>query len=172
MITPVELAGLAVTGAAVITTIAGTIKNWQVIKECLLKIRTSHMVRFARRHQPYCSVVCQAPAAMSKILVRLDEMFSFIQITREISLETHGMALIDKCKTACEKEYMPQSEKDDLIHSFIPYVIGDGNGKVFNYVQMAINLATHDGGQACDVNLNEIVTREVDRYNKRKKVSA
>jgi len=99
-------------------------------------------------------------------------MFSFIQITREISLETHGMALIDKCKAASEKEYMPQSEKDDLIHSFIPYVIGDGNGKVFNYVQMAMNLPTHFGGQACDVDLNEIVSREVDRYNKRKKVIA
>jgi len=168
MITPVELAGLAVTAAAVIATIAGVIKNWEVIKDWFLKIRVKRMVKFAQRQQPYCAVVCQAPTALSEILGRLDQMFSFIQITREISLETHGMALIDKCKAACEKEYMPQAEKDDIIHSFIPYVIGDGNGKVFNYVQMAMNMPTHYGGSACDVDLNEIVQREVDRYNKRK----
>jgi hypothetical protein len=170
MITPVELAGLAVTAAAVIATIAGAIKNWETIKDWFLKIRVKRMIKFAQKQQPYCAVVCTAPASMSKILTRLDEMFSFIQITREISLETHGMALIDKCKVAIDKGFMPQEDKDAIIHSFIPYVIGDGNGKVFNYVQMAMNTPTHYGGPACDVDLNEIVKREVDRYNKRKGV--
>lgn len=168
MITPGELAGLSVAGATIIATIAGVIKNWEVIASWFLKVKGKRMMKFAQRQQPYCATVCQAPTSMAKIMVRLDEMFEFIQITREISLETHGMALIATCKKACEQEYMPQAEKDDLIHSFVPYVIGDGNGKVFNYVQMAMNQPTHIGGSPCDVDLSEILTREIERYAKRK----
>lgn len=170
MITQVELAGIAVTAAAAIATIAGVIKNWETIKIWWKKTQENRRLRFARKQYPICSTFCTAPSNMSKILTRLDEMFTFIQVTRDVAIETHGMALIDKCKEACEKGYMLQSEKDDVIHSLIPYVIGCGNGKVFNYVQMSMNLPTHPDGHNCDVDLDEIITREIDKYEKRKKV--
>lgn len=168
MVTPVEIAGLAVTGAAVIATLAGLIKNWEVIKDWFKQTRKNRRMRFSLKQQPFCAEICKAPAAMAGILVRLDEILSFIHVTREITLESHGMALIEKCKTAMKHEYMSQTDKDDLIHSFIPYVIGGGNGKVFNHVQMAMNLPTHYGGNTLDVDLAEIVNREVERYNNKK----
>ena len=140
------------------------ILNLEDLKKFFQKIKERRRRRFAKKQQPYCSEVCQAPAGLTKVLGKLDKIFEFITITREISIETHGMALIALCKQAIEKEFMSQQEKDDLIHSFIPYIIGDGNGKVFNYVQMGMNLPTESGGRECDVDLSVIVERERERY--------
>lgn len=168
MITHVEIAGIAVTGATIIATIAGVIKNWDVIKEWWKKQKEKRSLKFALKQYPYCATVCTAPPNMAKILKRLDEMFEFIQITREISLETHGLIIIDKCKAAIEKGVMPQIDKDELIHSFIPYVRGNGNGKVFSYVQIAMDLPTVTGGHASEVDLNEIIVREMAKFDQRR----
>jgi hypothetical protein len=158
---------------AIVGGIAGLVLllvNLEKLKNYFNRILVWKMRRFAQRQQPYCSTICPAPIAMEKIFGKLDQMFDFIEITREISLENHGMALIDRCNKFIDKGFMPQYEKDNLIHSFIPYVIGDGNGKVFNYVTMAMNLPTEEGGRTCEVDVDEIIKREIEKYNKRKEL--
>jgi len=170
MMTTWEAAGIVVSASTVLGLIAGAIKNWDTITEKWKKMTESRKVRFAKKQQPYCALICQAPVMMTEVSKKLDKIFDFIEITREISLENHGMALIDRCNKFIEKGFMPQHEKDALIHSFIPYVIGDGNGKVFNYVQMAMNLPTEPGGHECVVDMDEIIRREIEKYHKRKEM--
>ena len=157
-------------GATIIATVAGLIKNWDVISEWWKKRQRERRARFARKQFPFCAALCTAPQSMDKIMKRLDQMFEFIQVTREISLETHGLILIEKCKKAIDNGFMPQPDKDDIIHSFMPYVRGNGNGKVFHYVQMAMDLPTEEGGHAMEVDLNEIITREMGKFDKKRRV--
>lgn len=163
----IKIGGYAITGLGVLIIF---LSNLDKLKGYGIRFTTWRREKIAKKQQPYCARICQAPTMMVEVSGKLDKIFNFIEITREISLENHGMALIDRCNKFIDKCYMPQYEKDALIHSFIPYVIGDGNGKVFNYVSMAMNLPTEPDGHACDVDIDEIIKREIDRYHKRKEL--
>ena len=157
-------------GAGVaVSVLIGLLVNIKNIVKFFKEFKEFRKERFAEKNAPYFYKICPTTDALIAIILRLDNLLEFVGITRDISIETHGMRLIDKCSAVVKKEFATQDEKDDLIHGLIPYVIGDGNGKVISHVQYAMNLPTYLGGPVDNVDLGEIIQREIERYEKRKK---
>lgn len=120
--------------------------------------------KFAMKQQPFCQSVCPAPKYMQEIAQILKDMKKDNLITREISLETLGTSLIKNADECCKRGWCSQEEKDNLIHAYIPYEIGGGNGRVLYHVGLAMNLPTSKGGTPCDVDMSLIIEREHERY--------
>lgn len=140
------------------------IANITKLRDYIVAFKKWKREQFAKKQQPYCQLVCSAPAYMADISKTLKEIKIENAITREISLETLGNIMIQKSIEACEKGYMEQNEKDNLIHSFIPYDIGRGNGRVLYHVGLAMDLPTTQNGTPCDVDMSAIIERERERY--------
>ena len=151
-------------GAGVaVSVLIGLLVNVKNIIKFFKEFKEFRKERFAEKNAPYFYKICPTTDALIAIILRLDNLLEFVGITRDISIETHGMRLIDNCSGAVKKGFATQTEKDDLIHGLIPYVIGDGNGKVISHVQYAMNLPTYLGGPVDNVDLEEIVQREIKR---------
>lgn len=150
--------------AGALVTIITLIFKFDDLKAFFRKKAEAKREKFAKKQQPFCQSVCSAPAYMKEIAQALKEIKKENLITREISLETLGNSLIKNADEACKKGFCPQEYKDNLVHAYIPYEIGGGNGRVLYHVGLAMNLPTTKGGTPCDVDMSLIIEREHERY--------
>ena len=162
--TPIEIVLTCGGLAGALGTIIALIFNLDKLKNFFKEKGDARRMRFATKQQPFCQSVCAAPVYMKEIAQILKDIKKENLLTREISLETLGNSLIRNADEACKKGFCSQEIKDNLIHAYIPYEIGGGNGRVLYHVGLAMNLPTSKGGSPCDVDMSSIIEREHERY--------
>lgn len=127
-----------------VTKIKTLAEKWQERKE----------KKLAKKLSPYHQKHCVAFRGFGEIK-------ETVNLMQRLLIYNAGDRIMQKANYHIEqKGYMPYEDKQYLIKHFLAYHLNGGNGQAFARVQLAINLPEKENGQACEMDLSEIIEME------------
>lgn len=142
------------TATLVIKSINSTSDEVTKIKTLAEKLRERQEKKLAKKLAPYHQKYCIAYNGFIDLKDTVNAM-------NKLLIYNAGDRIMQKANYHIEqKGYMPYEDKQYLIKHFLVYHLNGGNGQAFARVQLAINLPETEKGNACIMDLTEIIEME------------